>query len=144
MTPAFLVKWRLNFNKFCKKGNAYRFWTTCTIKTIDQSLGKYLIVDFKNRQCGDLRAYSFANATFLKYKILTMWPRWWRHGTLGSLESKIFLLNYFLISFRKSYFTQEKISSLKKRKSRIKSKKMSPRRSTLRKISPRHEFARII
>ena len=50
-------------------------WTKCAIKTIDPSLGRYLIVDFKNRQFLDLRAYNFVDDTFLKYKISTMWPR---------------------------------------------------------------------
>ena len=103
MTSPFFVKWLHNFNKFCKKRNAHRFWTTCAIKTIDSSLGRYLIVDFKNRQFVDLRAYNFVDVTFLKYKISTIWPRWWRHGTMGSYESKIFLLKYFWISFWKSY-----------------------------------------
>ena len=39
-----------------------------TIKTIDPLLGRYLIVDFKNRQFVDLRAYNFVDVTFLKYK----------------------------------------------------------------------------
>ena len=37
-------------------GNADGLWTTCAIKTIDPSLGSYLIVDSKNRQCVDLGA----------------------------------------------------------------------------------------
>ena len=78
-------------------------WTKCAIKTIDPSLGRYLIVDFKNRQFADLRAYNFVDDTFLKYKISTMWPRNWRHETLESYESKIFLLKYFWISFRRSF-----------------------------------------
>ena len=105
LTSAFLIKSPHDFNKFCKIVNASRFWTTCAIKTIDPSLGRYLILDFKNTQFVDLRAYNFADVTFLKYKISTMWPRWWRHGTLESYGSKIFLLKYFWISFRKTYFT---------------------------------------
>ena len=100
---AFFVKWRHNFNRFCKKRNDRRFWTTCAIKTIDPSFRMYLIADFKNRQFVDLIAYNFFDVTFLKYKIPTMWPRWWRHGTLGSYESKIFLSKYFWIGIRKSY-----------------------------------------
>ena len=42
------------------------------IKPIDPTLGRYLIVDFKNRQFVDLRAYNFVDVTFLKYKISTM------------------------------------------------------------------------
>ena len=42
------------------------------IKTIDPSLGRQLIVDFKNRQFVDLRACNYVDVTFLKHKILTM------------------------------------------------------------------------
>ena len=44
-----------------------------------------------------------------------MWPRWCRHGTLGSCESKIFLLKYFWISFKKSYFYLKFYSKFQKR-----------------------------
>ena len=64
---------------------------------------KGLIVDFKNRQFVSLKDYNFADVTFLKYKISTIWPRWWLHRTLGSYQIKIFLLKYFWISFTKSY-----------------------------------------
>ena len=101
MTSAFFVYWRHRFHKLHRKRNAHKFWTTCAIKTIDPSLGRYLIVDFKNRQFVDLRAYNFVDVTFLKYKISTMWPRWLRHRTMGSYETKIFLLKYFWIGFRK-------------------------------------------
>ena len=39
------------------------------IKMIELLLGRYLIIDFKIREFGDLRAYNFANVTSLKYKI---------------------------------------------------------------------------
>ena len=42
------------------------------IKTIDSSLGRYLIVDFKIRDFVDLRVYNFANVTSLKYRISVM------------------------------------------------------------------------
>ena len=88
MTSAFLWNDTINLIIY-KKGNIHRFWT-CSIKTLDPSLGRYLIVDFKNRQFVDLRTYNFVDVTFLKYKISTMWPRWKRHGTLGSYENKNF------------------------------------------------------
>ena len=100
MASALLVKWRHNFHKFCKKRNVHRCWTTCAIKSIDPSLGRYLIADFKNRQFADLGAYNFVNVAFLEYKVSTMWPRWWCHGTLGSYKSKDFLSKYFWKSFR--------------------------------------------
>ena len=65
------------------------------IKTIDSSLGRYLIVDFKIRDFVDLRVYNFANVTSLKYRISVMWPKRWRHETLGSYESKVFYWNIF-------------------------------------------------
>ena len=105
------VKWRHNFHKFCKKRNVHRCWTTCAIKSIDPSLGRYLIADFKNRQFADLGAYNFVDVTFLEYKVSTMWPRWWCHGTLGSYKSKDFLSKYFWISFIK--FPSKQKSSFK-------------------------------
>ena len=97
------MKWRHNFDKFDKKRNAHRFWTIIAIKTVDSSLERYLTTNFKNRQFIDLRAHNFADVTFLKNKISTMWPRWWHHGILGSYKSKIFQLKYFWLSFRKSF-----------------------------------------
>ena len=70
---------------------------------IDSWLRRYLIVDFKIREFVDLIVYNFVDVTSLKYKVSAMWPRWWRHKTLGSYESEIFLLKYFSINFRKSY-----------------------------------------
>ena len=96
-------KWRHNFNKFYRKRNAHRFGTAPAIKTIDSLLRRYLIADFKIREFADLIVYNFADVTSLKYKISAMWPRWWRHKTPGSYESKSFLLKDFLLNFRKSY-----------------------------------------
>ena len=98
-----IFKWRHNFIKFYRKRNAHRFWTARAIKMIDSSLGRYLIVDFKIREFVGLRVYNFADVTSFKYKISVMRLRWWRHKTLGSYESKVFLLEYFSISFRRSY-----------------------------------------
>ena len=42
----------------------------CAFKTIDP--GRYFIVDFKNRQFVDPKAYDSVDVTFLKYKISTM------------------------------------------------------------------------
>ena len=83
--------------------NAQRFWTTSAIKTFDPLLERYLFVDFKNRHFVDVRAQNFPDVTFLKYEISTMWPRWWCHETVGSTERKIFQLEYFWTSFRKSH-----------------------------------------
>ena len=93
-----IFKWRHNFIKFYRKRNAHRFWTARAIKTIDSSLGRYLIVDFKIREFVGLRVYNFADVTSFKYKISVMRLRWWGHKTLGSYESKVFLLQYFSIS----------------------------------------------
>ena len=41
------------------------------IKTLDSSLERYLIANFKNRQLIDLKAVNFADVTFLKNKIST-------------------------------------------------------------------------
>ena len=102
MMSAFF-KWRHNFNKFDRKRNVLRFGAARATKAIDSWLRTYLIVDFKIRESVDLIVYNFADVTSLKYKVSAMWPRWWRHKTLGSYESEIFLLKYFSINFRKSY-----------------------------------------
>ena len=85
--------WKISISKFCKKGNVHRFWITCAIKAIDPSLGRHLIVDFKNRQFVDLRAFNFVDVTIFSIKFQPCDQRYDVTGLWGHMRAKFFYQN---------------------------------------------------